>query len=76
MLFYHAQLKKLNESLKTQELKNLGHCENGVDSSSKFSSEELNANFSHVSFDAQALSTTDYLEGLNIPEDFPRFSLS
>ena len=48
-----------------------------MDSPSKFSSEELNTHFSLVSFDAQALSTTHYLQERNIPEDhFPHFFLS
>ena len=55
----------------------MGLCENGVDCTSKFSSEELNGHYSHVPFDAHAPSTVDYLERISIPEDyFPRFSLS
>ena len=77
LLFYHERLKDLHYSKQIwKELKNLGLCENEVDSPSKFSSEELNAHSSHVSFDTHAPSIADYLEGLSIPKDyFPRFSL-
>ena len=52
-------------------------CENGVDSPSEFSSEELSGHYSRISFDSGAPSTVEYLERFSIPEDhFPRFSLS
>ena len=55
----------------------MGLCENGVDSPSKFLSEELKGLYSHVSFDSHAPSTVDYLERVSIPEDYhPRFSSS
>ena len=75
LLFYHERRKDLHDSKQIwKKLENLRLCENGVDYPPKFSFEKLYAHFIHLSFDPQASSSTDYLEGLSIPEDcFPRF---
>ena len=67
LLFYHERLKDLHDSKQIwKQLKNLGLCENGVDSPSKYSSEELNVHYSRVSLDSHAPSTVDCLEWISI----------
>ena len=76
--YYHDRLCGLKDSKRIwRELKNLGLCSSGLDSTTKFPAAALNAHFSTISYDPSATPVSDVIaeiEGMN--EQFPLFSFS